>query len=384
MTILRTISTYTIVAILVALFLQQTLWYIVYSTSTNPLDPRVGSITAKSNLPLILKSFYNTKRVLVVGGTRGIGRGVALNLARQGASVTVVGRSASSADQELLKKEKQMYSQHFEYMSADLSTSKGVLDLATRLHMEYGQFDEVVMTVSQWPNPENPSTSDGHDRTIGIGVLSRFLLIRRLIETRLLTHGARVLSVYASTKSDVPAPALDVVKGILKQEITFTGTLLSFVDILGTSSLVHDAMIQSTAKKYKGSVTMIGIHPGLVVTELLRSSIFPKWLIPLAKLAMVPVSRSEREIGWIVTQILASDNVGFLSEDANQARDVNSDLLFEHKAKDVHSFCYFNSLMEGRMADVRAYSETLQVWLEEEWFEPIYQRMKDGDGSTWD
>ena len=306
-----------------------------------------------------------------MGGTRGIGRGVAVALAQQGTSVTNVGRHNGAETVALLRthaRKGAASTPQMEFVAADLSTVQGVLDLATQLHLSHGQFDDVVMTINQFPNPLHPRTLDGHDRSVGIGVVARFTLLRRLIETRLLAHGARVLSICASTKTDVPAPSWEIMQRILNKELAFDGSIGSFLQSMGTMSLVHDAMIQIMAKKYKG-VSIIGMHPGFVVTDLMQNTIVPAWAIPLVQVLMRPVSRSEESIGQIVVEILASTNIGNVEQ-------LHALGAGGRKGK----YMYFNSLGEGRKSQRRAYNESMHQWLEKEWFDLIYETMVAGGG----
>ena len=218
------------------------------------MDPIVGLIRPQPHRPLLLQHFYKSRRILVVGGTRGIGRGVSMALASQGASVTIVGstKTTGEATVSMLREQHRVHSsQSFEYVYGDLETNIGVLKLALKLHLAHGEFDAVVMTSSRYPNVKRPTNINGHDRTIFISVMARFLLIRRMSDTRLLTTGARIISIYASTKKDLEAPVDNIMKKILMKKKLFDGSINSFKEILGTASLAHDILIATTAAKYK-------------------------------------------------------------------------------------------------------------------------------------
>ena len=91
-----------------------------------------------------------------MGATRGIGRGIALSLARVGASVTVVGRSEKGG-QEVVERMRALapdpLRQSFRFQFADLVTVKGCEDFTAALRSaRKGKqtFDFLVMTVGVW------------------------------------------------------------------------------------------------------------------------------------------------------------------------------------------------------------------------------------------
>ena len=138
------------------------------------------------------------------------------------------------------------------------------------------------------------------------------------------------------------------------------------MDTMGTMSYVHDTMVQLFAKKYKG-LTLIGMHPGFVVTDLMQNTIFPQWCLPWLKFAMAPFSRSEEEIGWIGVQVLASPNVDMLERDYDQGRGQG------RKGK----YLYMNSLGEGRQGLPETYDVERQEWVEQ-WFDQVFEQGMQG------
>jgi|AntRauTorcE11898_2_1112593.scaffolds.fasta_scaffold04685_3 NAD(P)-dependent dehydrogenase (short-subunit alcohol dehydrogenase family) len=82
------------------------------------------------------------KVVLVTGGATGIGRGIALRFAREGAHVVIVGRTRSSG--EAAEAELREISDGSRFLPVDLADEAEVADLIDRIGKEYGQLDAVV------------------------------------------------------------------------------------------------------------------------------------------------------------------------------------------------------------------------------------------------
>ena len=109
-----------------------------------PLDETVGIAAAVSS-PSELSPTYEGKRVMVVGGTRGIGRAIASTLREAGAHVTVVGRSAVPFTHV------SKASSDCEAFAADLSTTVGCRKLVSEVVASGVQpFHFLVFTVGAW------------------------------------------------------------------------------------------------------------------------------------------------------------------------------------------------------------------------------------------
>jgi len=112
-----------------------------------PLDPVVGNVKKVDDA--VLRERFIGKSALIVGGTRGIGRGIAIQLAKSGASVAVVGRSKPGGEAvvDRMKRASASKTEQYVSFSADLSTIKGVHALVELLQVQNMQFDYLVMTI---------------------------------------------------------------------------------------------------------------------------------------------------------------------------------------------------------------------------------------------
>jgi 3-oxoacyl-[acyl-carrier protein] reductase len=83
------------------------------------------------------------KRVLVTGGSRGIGRGICLALARNGADVVTCYRTAGTASDSLAAELKDMSGNH-EVISADVTKADDIAQLIDTCQQRLGGLDAVV------------------------------------------------------------------------------------------------------------------------------------------------------------------------------------------------------------------------------------------------
>lgn len=138
----------------------------------------------------------NGKRVLVTGGTRGIGRATALAFARCGSRVAVVSRGGGEGAESLLRELKELGADHL-LLRADVTSEPDTAGLAPRVREALGGLDVLVNNVGV----------DGHAAFAGLepaewhrvmdhNVTSAYLVTQSLVEV--LGDGASVVNVGAS------------------------------------------------------------------------------------------------------------------------------------------------------------------------------------------
>ncbi len=117
---------------------------------------------------------------LVTGGNDGIGRAVALQLARGGDRVLFVGRSAERGARVLAELRKAQPGVDHDFFPADLSLLSETTRVADEVARHTERLDAAVFcagilsTVPEW-------TAEGLERNLVLNYLSRYLLARRLL-----------------------------------------------------------------------------------------------------------------------------------------------------------------------------------------------------------
>ncbi len=137
----------------------------------------------------------SNRRVLVTGGSRGIGRAVALLMARAGASVGISYRSRSE-DADAVVKEIRGMGRKGWAMGGDLTSPEEVQRLFQHARESFGGVDVVVGNHGIWPAADISLAEmelDHWRRTLQVNLESIFLLARE--SARNLTDGGGLILV---------------------------------------------------------------------------------------------------------------------------------------------------------------------------------------------
>jgi rhamnose utilization protein RhaD (predicted bifunctional aldolase and dehydrogenase)/NAD(P)-dependent dehydrogenase (short-subunit alcohol dehydrogenase family) len=197
---------------------------------------------------------FSRKIALVIGGGSGIGREVALLLAKAGASVVVADLDADAAKAAADEASTLGSREAFAHTGVDLGSSASLADAIKLTVRRFGGIDAVINTAALYPVPgENGELSDGlWSKTFLINVTGNYLLAR---ETEWVFRDQGLPSSMVLTSS---ANALVPKKGSEAYDISKT-------------ALNH--LVRELAVKLAPQVRVNGIAPATVVAG---STMFPR------------------------------------------------------------------------------------------------------------
>src|ERR1700737_3307690 len=120
------------------------------------------------------------KRVLITGGTGGIGKQAAIGLLERGAEVVIVGRNPEKTNAVVDELKKGTGNPKVDSLLADLSSIAEVKRLAAEVKARYPRLD-VLLNNAGGINPGRSTTVDGYERTMATNHLAYFVLANELI-----------------------------------------------------------------------------------------------------------------------------------------------------------------------------------------------------------
>ncbi|MBE2268895.1 MAG: SDR family NAD(P)-dependent oxidoreductase [Anaerolinea sp.] len=144
------------------------------------------------------------KVALITGGTDGIGRAAALRLARLGAYVLIVGRSAAKGQAAITALQGEPLPESpgdseflpgcIEYVQADLSLMRGVQALAETIRSRFERID-VLLHCAGVMRPRRTLTAEGLETVFAVQYVARVHLTELLLDR--LTPDSRIINVSA-------------------------------------------------------------------------------------------------------------------------------------------------------------------------------------------
>ncbi len=138
------------------------------------------------------------KIILITGATDGLGKRVALDLAADGATVLLHGRSREKGEATLEEIRKATGSQKLTYYNADFASLDEVRRLSEEIQADQGRLDVLVNNAglgagSRRPQPEK--SAEGYELRFAVNYLAPFLLTHRLLPLLRQSAPARIVNV---------------------------------------------------------------------------------------------------------------------------------------------------------------------------------------------
>jgi NAD(P)-dependent dehydrogenase (short-subunit alcohol dehydrogenase family) len=203
------------------------------------------------------------KTVAITGATSGLGRATALQLAQKGASVVIIARSNTKANEVIKEIEKE--GGKGQSIISDLSSMENTKEAAESITYAVKRLDVLINNAGAH-FPKYIETSEGFESTLALNYLSPFLLTHHLIEQMEQTASeygeARIINISSVMhKGPINWDDLNYKETINKSSSAYYQSkhlLTSFTYYL------------SRQLKEKG-ITVNCIHPGFVKTALAQS-----------------------------------------------------------------------------------------------------------------
>ncbi len=231
------------------------------------------------------------KRVVITGANSGIGKAAAVELARQGANVTMVCRSrergeAAKVDIEATAKGE------VELLIADLGDQASLRSFASSFPHEKV---DVLMNNAGVYLPERGDSPDGHERMMAINHLGAFLITHLLWEPLAAANNPRVI-----TTSSLAHRMGSIKFDNLQCERSFNAMIQ-----YGVTKLANILFTKQLAQRGSGiGLTATAFHPGAVMTGFAQHE--ESWMSRAMKLSLAKVVLLTPEQGASTGVMLAT------------------------------------------------------------------------------
>jgi NAD(P)-dependent dehydrogenase (short-subunit alcohol dehydrogenase family) len=244
--------------------------------------------------------------VLLTGATRGIGRAAALELARRGAEVALVGRDRDRVEDTARAARGAGGGAAVHEHVADLERMDEVRRLAAEVLERHERIDVLANNAGAMFTARHV-TADGYERTFALNHLAPFLLTELLLERLRASSPARVIT----TASDAhTGGALDF--DDLQSERSFKP-----MGTYGTTKLCNVLFTRELARRLEGTgVTATCFHPGVVRTGFGKND-GPLWraALTVASPFLRSPERGARSLVWLALSPEAADLNGVYVHD---------------------------------------------------------------------
>jgi NAD(P)-dependent dehydrogenase (short-subunit alcohol dehydrogenase family) len=232
------------------------------------------------------------KVCLITGGTSGIGKSTAHELARMGATVVIVGRNAQKTSQVVEEIRAASGNNTVDSLLADLSSQQEVRRLANEFESKYSHL-HVLLNNAGAVFMQRQLSVDGIEMTFALNHLAYFLLTNLLLDKIKASAPARIINVSSGAHTSGKIE-FDNLQG----ERNYSSRAY------GNSKLATILFTMELARRLEGTgVTVNALHPGFASTGFGKNN--PGFLMKIIR-AVVPLIARSPEKGAETSIYLAS------------------------------------------------------------------------------
>ncbi len=202
---------------------------------------------------------------LITGATDGIGKEAAIELAKKGCNLILIGRSKEKGDKvvEEIRKVADSYVD-IDYFTADLMLMKEVSRVADEVSRKYPKIDVLLNNVGAY-FAFRDVTEEGFERTFALNHLGYFLMTKKLLPLVEKSDYKRIVNVSSSAHYGI-----DFEFDNMNGEKNYSG-----FDVYKRSKLANVMFTYELAKRIEGSgITANCLHPGFVSTNFGKNNNF--------------------------------------------------------------------------------------------------------------
>jgi NAD(P)-dependent dehydrogenase (short-subunit alcohol dehydrogenase family) len=228
---------------------------------------------------------------LVTGATSGIGAVTALELARRGDTVLVVGRNPARCAATVAHLRRQTGNPAVEALVADLSSRQDVRRLAREVQDRFPRLDVLLNNAGALFLKRRLSV-DGIEMTFALNHLGYFLLTGLLLDRLKASAPARVINV-ASAAHRRTTMNFDDLQGVRSYRGFRAYCQSKLANLLFTYEL---------ARRLEGTgVTVNALHPGVVATRFGTNNWLWRLWRPIFRLFSISPARGARTMTYLAT-----------------------------------------------------------------------------------
>lgn len=210
---------------------------------------------------------------VVTGGNAGIGKGIAIELAKQQAHVVIVSRNQEKGEQAIADIQQVVPGSHVALVVGDLGTIAGVQQLAQTLLEKFPYIHVLINNAGVWMT-QRELNLDGLEVTFMVNHLAPFILTNRLLPRLQASAPARIVNVNAAL----------YVNGRFDLQQTPYGHDFHRLRTYANTKLGNIFYTQEMARRIAGSgVTVNAVHPGVIRTDLGMMTGPMGWLLRVVK-----------------------------------------------------------------------------------------------------